>query len=348
MPRPEARPVTLEFDKRHITIGDDTDLRAGLSAVAFDGDHLWLACDEGCRLERLSRTGASAFSSHRVFPLDELLDLPADREEEADIEGLWVDAGWLWLVGSHSVKRGKPKKGSSSQEVVRKLSKLGRDGNRHLLARVPLVNGCVKTTDGRRTAAALRATDSSSALLDGVRQRDPVLAPFIPLPGKDNGFDVEGLAVRGPKVFVGLRGPVLREWCCILELDIDAQGSHLHLKPFKEGTPYRKHFLKLNGLGVRDLVMLDNDLLILVGPSMAHDGPCEIWRWKNGVRAGNGTPEVTRLLELPQGARVDRPEGFTVLERSGGATTVLIVFDTPAETRLRGNRGVLADAYTLP
>ncbi len=74
----------------------------------------------------------------------------------------------------------------------------------------------------------------------------------------------------------------------------------------------------------------------------------EIWRWKNGVRAGNGTPEVTRLLELPQGARVDRPEGFTVLEHSGGATTVLIVFDTPAETRLRGNCGVLADAYTLP
>ena len=31
------------------------DLRTGLSAVALDGNTLWLACDEGCRVERLTK-----------------------------------------------------------------------------------------------------------------------------------------------------------------------------------------------------------------------------------------------------------------------------------------------------
>ncbi len=347
MLRQEPRRVPLEFDKTALTVGDDTDIRTGLSAVALDGPHLWLACDEGCRLERLSRKGVHAFGAHEVFPLDGLIDLPADAETEADIEGLWVDDGWLWLVGSHSVKRGKPKKGLSSRDVDAKLIKLTRDGNRHLLARVPIVNGEPTAADGSRKAATIRATDSSSALLDAVRQRDGLLAPFIPLPGKDNGFDVEGLVVRGSRVMVGLRGPVLREWCCILELDVEAEGPHLHLRPFKSGEPYRKHFLKLNGLGVRDLVSLDDDVLVLAGPSMAHDGPCEIWRWKKGMKAGKAAPEVTRLLALPQVERADRAEGFTVLEQTPRSTTVLVVFDTPAEARLQSGGTVLADAYRL-
>ena len=50
--------ATLEFDRHKLIIGDDTDIRQGLSALAFHKDDLWLACDEGCRLERL--TGKSS------------------------------------------------------------------------------------------------------------------------------------------------------------------------------------------------------------------------------------------------------------------------------------------------
>jgi hypothetical protein len=45
------------------------------------------------------------------------------------------------------------------------------------------------------------------------------LHDFLPLPGKDNGFDVEGLAVFGARLFVGLWGPVLCGWAVILELN---------------------------------------------------------------------------------------------------------------------------------
>ena len=216
--------VTLQFDKEKLFVGKDTDIRNQLSAVAADGQNLWLACDEGCRLERLSRaSGTSTFGGHEVSELETLLDLPAPAKEEADVEGMYVDDGWLWLVGSHSVKRKKPK-GESPVEIAGKLLETPRDGNRHLLARVPVAGGRLHKTAGARRAGALRATRDSSALLEAARA-DAHLQPFIEIPGKDNGFDIEGLAARGLRLWVGLRGPVLREWCCVLELELKAPAT---------------------------------------------------------------------------------------------------------------------------
>jgi hypothetical protein len=47
---------------------------------------------------------------HRHFALDGLVDLPVGAEGEMDIEWLCALDGILWLVGSHSLKRGKPKR----------------------------------------------------------------------------------------------------------------------------------------------------------------------------------------------------------------------------------------------
>jgi hypothetical protein len=299
-------------------------------------------------VERLTADGDAAFAAHRVFPLQDLLALPAAPKEEADIEGLAVDEGWLWLVGSHSVKRKKAKASDAAETVATKLAELSRDGNRHLLARIPIRDGALAREDGSRRAAALAATRHSSALLDAIVPEDedghdPHLAAFVPLPGKDNGLDIEGLAVRGSRAFIGLRGPVLREWCCILEVRLDADGDRLSLRPQDGGARYRKHFLKLNGLGIRDLIIAGDDLLILAGPSMAHDGPHEIWRWKGAAGSPSGAPAAKRLLVLPYREGVDRAEGFTRLDDE----SLLVVFDTPADERLAGTSGVRADVFRL-
>lgn len=337
--------LLLQFDEHQLIVGKDTDIRNQLSAVMRDGDHIWLACDEGCRLERLSRSDQpSAFAHHEVFPLDTLFDLPDSAKEEADIEGLYADEGWLWLVGSHSVKRKKPK-GESPSEVATKLLGTSRDGNRHLLARVPLVEGRATRSDGARVAASLPATPTSSALLDAVRT-DPHLQAFVDIPGKDNGFDIEGLAARGLRVWVGLRGPVLREWCCILELRLDADGRHLRLAP--DGTGVRKHFLRLDGLGVRDLALLDDDLLVLAGPTMGHDGPTGVWRWRNGAKAGAAAEpgQVRQVLSLPQVPHEDKAEGLSVFD-AGDAASVLVVFDAPSKARKVLPAAVRADLFRL-
>lgn len=340
--------VTLEFDPAQVTIGQDTDLRLGLSAVVLHDGDLWLACDEGCRIERLSRT-STAFNGHTMFALKNLLNVPAAETEEADVEGLDVDDGFLWLVGSHSVKRKKPDDDDAPVKVADKLKKLARDGNRHLLARIPIDGHALAKTSGSRKAGSIATSTTSSALLDAiVSQHDPHLAPFVDLPGKDNGLDIEGLAVRGLRAFVGMRGPVLREWCCILELKLEADASGaLRLTPLDGTVPYRKHFLKLHGLGIRDLAFQDDDLLILAGPAMAHDGPIEVWRWKKAATGGAPTP--TALLSLPHGDGTDRAEGLTVMDQAGGGSpAVLVVFDSPSPGRLVGTSAVRADVYRLP
>ena len=340
--------ATLEFDPGQVAIDGNTDVRKGLSAVvSHDGD-LWLACDEGCRIDRLTRTGP-LFKGHAVFPLKDVLSLPGPETAEADLEGLDVRDGFLWLVGSHSVKRKKPDDNDTPAKVAEKLKKLSRDGNRHLLARIPIDNHALVKAAGARNAGSIATSVTSSALLDAIRsQADPHLSPFIELPGKDNGLDIEGLAVHDVRAFVGLRGPVLREWCCILELKLEADPSGaLQLAPVDGAVPYRKHFLKLHGLGLRDLAFVDDDLLMLAGPSMAHDGPIEIWRWKKAATGGAPTPTV--LLSLPHGEESDRAEGLTVIDQgTGGSPAVLVVYDSPSPARLVGTNAVRADVFRLP
>jgi hypothetical protein len=114
-----AATATLRFDRELLTVGSGgTDIRDGLTAVVLHDSQLWLACDEGCRIEHLSQADdRTSFEAHGVFPLDDLRTLPADGTQEADVEGLDVDDGYLWLVGSHSVKRKGAKKGDAPGDV---------------------------------------------------------------------------------------------------------------------------------------------------------------------------------------------------------------------------------------
>jgi hypothetical protein len=52
-------------------------------------------------------------------------------------------------------------------------------------------------------------------------------------------------------------------------------------------------------------------------------------------------------MVLPGREGADRPEGFTFLPDSSGGTSILVVFDTPAPSRLKGKDAVLADVYRL-
>ncbi len=132
--------VLLEFDPDLNKLRKDKKLWDGLSAVVQIGDTLWVANDEALSLERLSRqgetdAGAIRYANHEQFPLRDFLELPAPPEadgkiEEADIEGLDHDGGYLWLVGSHSLKRDKPKQENSIEKNAERLAKVGRDGNR--------------------------------------------------------------------------------------------------------------------------------------------------------------------------------------------------------------------------
>lgn len=366
--------VFLEFDPDLNKLRKDKKLWDGLSAVVQIGDTLWVANDEALSLERLSRQcgtmdGEIRYADHRQFPLHEVLQLPmspaADgRIEEADIEGLDYDDGYLWLVGSHSLKRGKPDEEDSIEKNIKRLAKVSRDGNRFLLTRIPLVKATqslertVEQNGKTQTAARLCGDADGNALTEALAT-DQHLGPFLALPGKDNGFDIEGLAVTGDRIFLGLRGPVLRGWAMLLELAVAEQdASILTLKPIgPDGRPYRKHFLDLKGLGIRDLCVQGSDLLILAGPTLALAGPLTIFRWPGGAQPDRESlvfnEALPTVLELPtdagQNTGQDQAEGLTLFGLDGGeANDVLVVYDSAAPRRCRGASAVEADLFALP
>lgn len=342
-----GRTVRLTFGPEATT--DEVDVRQSLSAVARRGETLWLASDETAAIERLEATG-KGYGHHRRFDLHDHLVLEG-ADDEVDIEGLDVDGDALWLVGSHSRRRSKMgaaarDDGEDGGRAAAALAEVHHHPNRSTLARIPLVerDGSMEL-DG--PGAGLDAGALHAAL-----EGDAHLGPFLTIPGKDNGFDVEGLAVLGDRVVLGLRGPVLRGWAVLLELrpgPITGDPPGFDLEPFADGARCRKHFLDLGGLGVRDLTVVGDDLLVLAGPSMSLAYPTTIHRWRGGAVA-DGTRVVSAdRLGAPivgpvpaNGQDHDHAEGITALDDE-----VLVVFDGPAPARLHGDGAVDADRLRL-
>jgi len=362
-----ARPAFLKIDPDLDRLDKDKKLRDGLSAVVLVENTLWLACDETTRLERLSREDKDVYGSHVAFPLSDYLSLPAGEEEEADIEGMDVADGYLWLVGSHSLKRSNPKPGKPVAENRKRLSSVESDGNRYLLARIPVrpegpaqvLKKEVNEQDAGRVAGQLRGHANGNELTAAL-ENDKHLKNFLAIPGKDNGLDIEGLAVAGSGVFLGLRGPVLRGWTTILELAVRADDdapSTLELKTIgSSGDVYRKHFLDLGGLGVRDLCIDDDDLLILAGPTMNLDGPVTVFRWRGGGKPKEESlvfnDALERVIDVPFGRGNDHAEAMTLLPPDNkGRRSVLILYDAPSEARKKSPKGqatLRADVFELP
>jgi hypothetical protein len=330
-----------------------------LSAVRTDGRVLWVAGDETATVERLVADNEHEprdYAGETSFRLADFVPLPAaNGDEEADIEGLARSGHFLWAVGSHSLRRKQIKSHHTGPKPLKRLAKVEAQANRQILVRIPIadVDGLPSpvpelVVDGQTHRAAILAGDGN---LRELLTNDAHLAPFLAVPGKDNGLDIEGIAVHGERVYLGLRGPVLRGWAFVLELrpyvDPD-EPWRLRLHEFDGGARYRKHVLALGGLGIRDMCPSGDDLLVLAGPSMDLDGPVRVYRWHDAGRTV--APQVvrgdavTRALDLPYGEGDDHAEGISLV----GPGRLLVVYDSPAAARLTPDGAVLADLVQLP
>lgn len=372
------RQIPLEFAPSTVSDDEPRKFRDSLSALelADDGRTLFLGVDETVNatptIERLSLSGPG-YAAHEALPVEDFLALPdgapkKGRVGEIDIEGLAVNDSFLWVVGSHSAARKKPKR-RPPEEAIERLATVKLEPNRMLLGRIPLALGPGGATlakhDGARRSARL-VEDLREVLCD-----DPLLAPFVrtykdkagerlTIPGKDNGFDIEGIIVQpgsygSSRILLGLRGPVLRGWATILELEL-TEGDKPNQLVLRKLSPsdelrYRRHLLHMEGLGIRDLRADGDDVLILAGPTMTLDGQVALYRWIDGLAPSTGNTvtelepgRLEHVLTLPSGHGEDRPEGFMFLP-SG---ELVVVYDSPADARLIGEHGVLADVFTVP
>lgn len=347
-------------------------VRDGISGVAAIGDTLWVVSDETRAVERLQRTGKNTYAAHTSFPLGDYLRLPGKKRLEADLEDLDIADGYLWVVGSHAADREMPAGDNPAPVTIAKtLAKVERHGVRCLIARIPIVASgglwALERRDEsggvRRVAARLDGDAEENALVRALRA-DRHLDPYLDLPGKENGLDIEGIAVAGKRVLLGLRGPVLHEWSVILEIEpreTRDDASRLRLGRFGAGAKrYRKHFLKLGGLGIRGLCRHGPDVLVLAGPINSLDGPARLYRWLGGARTDRERQlrpaDLRPVMDLPTGPQgvmrgagdgADHPEGIAVITQ-GARDRLLVVYEKASKRRYLGAHGVAADVFPIP
>ena len=373
--------VALEFGEA------GKDIAKSLSALVCAGGAVFAGGDEGVKMARLEeRDGGQRFELDTLIDLSKWFDLPkpppmdpTKKVKEIDLEGLAVDleSNVMWLVGSHSLKRGKAEAGVVTAKNLKELSEVKSDANRCFLGCVRLRDEGGKlqlSADGPKPsderAAQLVGDETTNELLDEIRG-DELFKRFCTagaaIPGKDNGVDIEGLACApGGRVLVGMRGPVLRGIAIVLELapmrveSPATKADRMRLTAIGAGgRKYRRHFLDLGGHGIRDLCWDDGDLLVLAGPTAGLDAPPVIFRWKAAKEAlGKASSDEEQFFWRAEGALVVEPLGADWQQEEPGvdhAETITFIgnkklaigYDSPGTTRLRGPATVDVDILEL-
>lgn len=164
----------------------------------------------------------------------------------------------------------------------------------------------------------------------------PVLRSLFPdhaeQPLDRNGLTIEGLTARDGHLYFGFRAPVMRGAAAVIDISIDALFGDAKIYP-------RQHSIPLgDGIGIRDMIAVDDGFLLLTGP-VGDDPPIyRIVAWQPGAepetlytvpRSVEGKPET--LLHL--GSTADALQ--LLILRDGIENGGPIAVDVPGPTRTR-------------
>ncbi len=303
---------TLEFQGKVIH-GKD------ISAICKFGAYLIVASDEGRTVQVLRPTGPNRYAVHHDIELPDNGDLA----EEVDVEALTADGHFIYAVGSHAQRRPKLSDKKTHRENIQRLLESRVEPARDRLFRFTL------NAAGELDAVA----GVTSISLRPRLERNPLFQPFLKIPGKENGVNIEALAIDGQNLIAGFRGPVFRE-------------GHVPVMefPLDNSTLHRIRFVQLGGLGIRSLEKVSDGFLIIGGP--VGEGPPHftLFHWDgNDCIPGSDVADPGTLvalgdIPLPSESPGAKPEGLLVVSESTDAWEVVIVYDSAkdgAPTRFR-------------
>ena len=295
-----------------------------ISAIATWGEHAFIVSDEatqshGNYLQRFERSGED-FTAAANGLIE--LDVPEARAEdsedtlrEMDLEGLAVEGNSLYVIGSHSAKRKSVAAVDNTREKNRSrlTSAARRQPYRDCLLKIELNDDGTKQSITRTSLAEYLDTTEPFKTHRSVA-------------GKENGVDIEGLAVKDGILYVGFRGPVLR-------------GNYVPILRCKFSDPPTECellFVNLEGRGVRDLIAVKNGLLILAGPIGDGSETYRLCYW-NGEDHVPGT-DVERArqdlglkslgdLPMPDSRGPLKAEGMALVRETAQTWELIVMFD---------------------
>lgn len=212
---------------------------------------------------------------------------------EFDGEGVAYADRHFYVVGSHGCSRHGGEYRPSS----------------FLLARLPLDGG---------EPGAPELSWRVSELLGAAGEAAPYLGR--PLGAGSNGLNIEGLAVVGDRLWLGLRAPSLDGRAFLVGADV-AELFRPGSEPLAE-KPQLLAFPAGAQRGVRDLAPLaDGRLLVLVGPAQEQDVPYAI------LLLDPADPATTRELGELRPRKDAKAEALTLLAQERDELRVLVGYD---------------------
>ena len=179
-------PPRIKLDYQ--SVSDRKELLGSLSAITEANGFLWTASDEGHTLECLRPDGANRYCLKESYSLKHIFsglqqEAGKAKPPEADIESLSVsDNKWLWICGSHC---------KVPTEDCRRLAARLADHVR--IEPVPARPGQDHGGDIEQTGDHLPLNGPGS--LRDLMMRNGHVQPFLGIPSKENGLDIEGITV---------------------------------------------------------------------------------------------------------------------------------------------------------
>jgi len=316
----------------HVVFRGEIRVPDNLSAVglAAGGRFIVVAADEGPFVQVLKRTGPDEYTLHETIPLID----GAQDDDEIDIEGIACSEDVVYAIGSHSRKRSLLKPDKTQKANRKRLAENLREPLREKVFRLEL-------DAAGRLASPIRSTSLRPRL-----ENDELLAPFLAIPGKENGIDIEGIALAPDGLVAAFRSPVFREgFAPVLFFSFDRPEAG------------RLALVHLGGRGIRDILRVSDGYLLIGGPVNDEPVSFELYHWdgRDGIPGKDadltgsvkplGTIPVTERFP-PAGALglgnappvaspvprpVAKPEGLAVLAESPDHYELLIVFDGSLE-----------------
>jgi Protein of unknown function (DUF3616)/Family of unknown function (DUF6910) len=244
-----------------------------------------------------------------------------DDFEELDGEGVAYAAPYFYVVGSHGCSRKNGKFRLSTFILARiRVDQEGRP-----------VDAAGNVLTGSQVHEAVETTYRLSDLLPRATEAGAFFGKE--LDEETKGLNIEGIAVQGENIFVGLRAPSIEGRAFIVRANVDEL-----LRAGREPAPATALIETIPvalgpDVGIRDLAPLpDGRLLILAGAAYGDEIPYSIF-------VVDSTGANLQELLPPQSDQPTRAEGMTVLEATDKEIRLLILFDkadrAPQEVRIQ-------------